>query len=800
MRSAVASCLLLLAHAYPDGYGTASCPGAVGGAARIPPHGAVSNLAGPYSLALSRRGVPVAGYGGGELNYTLRLAGGTFRGFILAALAGAAPQRFDAAPLGALAPVGAEAGQPMACAAGYTHTTSAAKTRAEWRWAPPAPGSGPVTFWAVVVTTGAGTHAQVRLVVPELLAAGASPSGSAAGTPPAAASPTPRGGGSDRYTAVLTPASRAVHFAAWVRGDPPRAHLELSAVGRTFLAWALSPGGLMLHDGSTAGSGPCVVGTVPAAALSADDDRGGGDDGGGGGDRAVEAGDVAVVLMRGKDARTAAVPLEPALVPAGTLLAPTITFNGSHTTMTWARDLGAPGHPSERPMAVGVASSFVWACAPAGDESGALVYHGLGANRGRHDVVLPAEARDGAPVVAGPAATATAAPAAAAPRASFSVQLLPGRLALSWQALEGGAAGGDGAATSGDVRMTLAFTGGAPLPTWFAVGLHPARPVMAGATAAVVTFPPGGAPGVVTAHALVGHAASPPAGGGSAPSPLLSGAAVEQAALPGGAWSARASFVWRGAPLHGAHVIYATGDDGDATLGGGHTTAARGGLRVAFASGEVARAAEPAVDLRVVHAALMSCGWAMLAAGVLAARFLRHAPGALWFKLHRGLQSAGAALVAAALAVAVAAAWLAGGAFAATLHGRVGVAVALLALTQPLTALARPSPPAKRGEPPTARRRVWALSHRAVGLAALLGSVPAALLGVAALRAPRAATIAGYALIGSASLLAAALALALEARMRWMGPKLQLLTPPPPPPAAAAAAASHAAPPPASAP
>jgi hypothetical protein len=106
----------------------------------------------------------------------------------------------------------------------------------------------------------------------------------------------------------------------------------------------------------------------------------------------------------------------------------------------------------------------------------------------------------------------------------------------------------------------------------------------------------------------------------------------------------------------------------------------------------------------------------------------------------------------------------AGGAFAGTLHGRLGLAVALLALTQPLTALARPSAPAKPGDAPTTRRRVWVLAHRAAGCAALAGAVPTALLGVAALRAPPGATAAGYALLGSGAALVVALVVALEVR------------------------------------
>ena len=135
----------------------------------------------------------------------------------------------------------------------------------------------------------------------------------------------------------------------------------------------------------------------------------------------------------------------------------------------------------------------------------------------------------------------------------------------------------------------------------------------------------------------------------------------------------------------------------------------------------------------------MGLSWGvMLPIGVLVARYTKHTlPGgqpAVWFRVHRGTQTAGLVISIAGLAIA-----LARPEFGPidTPHGYIGLVVMALALLQPLNAMVRPKAidktvdkSAAPGRKKTCRRSVWEVLHKSTGYLAVVLALANMFLGV----------------------------------------------------------------------
>lgn len=121
-------------------------------------------------------------------------------------------------------------------------------------------------------------------------------------------------------------------------------------------------------------------------------------------------------------------------------------------------------------------------------------------------------------------------------------------------------------------------------------------------------------------------------------------------------------------------------------------------------------------DLRLFHGVTMFLSWGLLLPiGVAAARFGRHLPNALWFRIHRPVQATGvllqlAGFIAAMLMVPV-------GKFSAQPHAGIGALVFLLGILQPVNAFFRPH--VEPGKEKSKNRRRWELLHLWSGRVAL---------------------------------------------------------------------------------
>jgi hypothetical protein len=605
------------------------------------------------------------------------------------------------------------------------------------------------------------------------------------------------------------------------------ASFRMVAEGKTYLGFAGSPGP-MVHDGTPHGSGPAVIGEF---------DRGDGNGSGGSsgvddvaGAVAVDAagvstsstgaadmppqddrrrvllpadapipasasGTVGLFYLQGKT-EAGVVPVAPRLAAAA-LLDATIAFNGSHTVMAWARPLAPPppgSDASDAPIQAGVPSPFIWAASPPGaDGSGSLRFHG--ARCGRGVLTFSSGGSGGGGVTS--LSPSPPPPTGGIVTGSYTARLGP-RLTLSWAPAAVGAASAAAAAaatsppslSTGAVSLTLNYSlPPGTAPSWAGVAVNTRSPDMYGAHAVVVEPLVGASPPTYAVHTryLSGHSmGAPSAGGAGGLDGVTTTSAAVAASAPDGSWVA-VRWVWSGLPLGGgAHIIWATGGDGQAYLGP-HATSddARGAASVVFADGTVAaattRAAGSRAALRLAHAVVTAAGWALLVGGVLAARYLRRGPGTgtvtgtrprvaadLWFRLHRRCQLLGTALVVAGVGVGVAMTDPPDGHFTTT-HARLGLAAAAGAVAQLANAALRPPPP-KPGGRPSPARAAWCALHRGLGYACVGGAVAAAALGVPLLAAgDEAARRLGYGLLAAVAGGLAAAAAVCETRARCGG-------------------------------
>lgn len=123
------------------------------------------------------------------------------------------------------------------------------------------------------------------------------------------------------------------------------------------------------------------------------------------------------------------------------------------------------------------------------------------------------------------------------------------------------------------------------------------------------------------------------------------------------------------------------------------------------------------------HGSLMLASWGfLLPLGVITARFFRHRPDALWFKMHRVIQIVGLIIAIAGWSIALKNFRVLGSGGGtgssedkkAYAHACCGTTTMCLGLLQPLNALFRPHPP-KGGEGKAKPRFLWEILHKSMG-------------------------------------------------------------------------------------
>jgi len=136
-----------------------------------------------------------------------------------------------------------------------------------------------------------------------------------------------------------------------------------------------------------------------------------------------------------------------------------------------------------------------------------------------------------------------------------------------------------------------------------------------------------------------------------------------------------------------------------------------------------------------IHASLMMVSWGfLLPSGTLLAKFYKHRPDGLWFKLHRGIQMFGLLLAVIGWSIALHNfSVFKDYGFRNYQHGICGMVVMVLGLLQPLNALIRPHPPKDASEEKSTARLVWEIWHKSSGWMAVVLAVPTIVLGTLSL-------------------------------------------------------------------
>lgn len=135
----------------------------------------------------------------------------------------------------------------------------------------------------------------------------------------------------------------------------------------------------------------------------------------------------------------------------------------------------------------------------------------------------------------------------------------------------------------------------------------------------------------------------------------------------------------------------------------------------------------------LIHWVCMLLSWGLLLpSGTLIARFFKHRPNGLWYKIHRVIQVEG--LTVALVGWIVAICYYGPGVFANVgqdnfYHAIGGTIVMVLGLLQPLNAFVSPTAPKPR-EDKTRTRFVWEVIHKCTGWLAVLLAIPTIGLGL----------------------------------------------------------------------
>ncbi|MFS7996775.1 putative DOMON domain, cytochrome b561/ferric reductase transmembrane, DM13 [Helianthus anomalus] len=139
--------------------------------------------------------------------------------------------------------------------------------------------------------------------------------------------------------------------------------------------------------------------------------------------------------------------------------------------------------------------------------------------------------------------------------------------------------------------------------------------------------------------------------------------------------------------------------------------------------------AEAEEDLRpvlAVHGFMMFLAWGMLLpAGILAARYTKHLPGDIWFKVHVYSQYSGLAITFLGILFAVAELR---GFHLGSVHVKFGILTILMGCIQPINAYFRPKKP--ENENPSSKRVIWEYIHMYVGRCSILVGVSALITGM----------------------------------------------------------------------
>ena len=141
---------------------------------------------------------------------------------------------------------------------------------------------------------------------------------------------------------------------------------------------------------------------------------------------------------------------------------------------------------------------------------------------------------------------------------------------------------------------------------------------------------------------------------------------------------------------------------------------------------------------KFIHGSLMMASWGfLLPSGTLIAKFYKHRPDGLWFKLHRAIQTLGLllALIGWIIALVNFNVFKDFG-YRNFQHGILGMVVMILGILQPLNALIRPHAPESEDEAKSTSRVVWEIWHKASGWIAVLLAVPTIVLGTTLLPFP----------------------------------------------------------------
>jgi hypothetical protein len=176
-------------------------------------------------------------------------------------------------------------------------------------------------------------------------------------------------------------------------------------------------------------------------------------------------------------------------------------------------------------------------------------------------------------------------------------------------------------------------------------------------------------------------------------------------------------------------VIWAMGaqwSPGPLSLKNMHSDTSNRPIRILLLSG-LAEAVEDLRPVLAVHGFMMFVAWAIfLPGGIMAARYLKHLKGNLWFQAHTYLQYSSIAVML--LGVLFAFAELRGLSFKSR-HARIGAVAFTFACVQPINAYLRPHKTEDR-EPSSGNRIVWEYLHLFTGRSAVLAGIVSLFTGL----------------------------------------------------------------------
>lgn len=132
------------------------------------------------------------------------------------------------------------------------------------------------------------------------------------------------------------------------------------------------------------------------------------------------------------------------------------------------------------------------------------------------------------------------------------------------------------------------------------------------------------------------------------------------------------------------------------------------------------------VKVILIHGSLMLIGWGfLLPLGSVIAKFFKHRPDGLWFKIHKSVQCVGLLLVTVSFIIILNYSNALADKESSTLrypHAVMGVTTMVLGYLQPLNAVFRPHA-TKEGEEKSSARAVWEILHKGLGWSTLMLAV-----------------------------------------------------------------------------